>query len=219
LERHIYPGQPVLPQDSNSGEEGVNYLRRLKGGVAGETAGGVSAVATATGGGAQTEATSPAWKERRQSPRLRCSGSVEFRADGNNVRMWGTLTDVSLHGCYVEMNTTFPAGTKVNLVLKSFGIRIQAPGTVRVTYPFLGMGIGFAEIELEQQLQLKQLIAALAGHGAVPNSGPPGENGMKDTLKAADPRALLDEIMEFFRKKQLLSRDEFHQIAKRVRRS
>ena len=42
---------------------------------------------------------------------------------------------------------------------------------------------------------------------------------MKDTLKAADPRALLDEIMEFFRKKQLLSRDEFHQIAKRVRRS
>ncbi len=71
----------------------------------------------------------------------------------------------------VEMNTTFPVGTKVNLVLKSFGIRVQAPGTVRATYPFLGMGICFAEIEPEQQLQLKQLLAALAGHSAVPNVG------------------------------------------------
>jgi len=218
VDPHIYSGQPGSPPDSSDGEEGVNYLRRLKATVA-EGAPAAGNPAPNGGGRAPADANSPEWEERRQSPRLRCSGSVEFRADGNNVRMWGTLTDVSLHGCYVEMNTTFPAGTKVNLVLKSFGIRIQAPGTVRVTYPFLGMGIGFAEIELEQQLQLKQLIAALAGHGAVPNSGPPGENGMKDTLKSADPRALLDEIMEFFRKKQLLSRDEFHQIAKRVRRS
>ncbi|HEY6302122.1 MAG TPA: hypothetical protein VIX14_03565, partial [Terriglobales bacterium] len=36
----------------------------------------------------------------------------------------GTLTDVSLHGCYLEMNTTFPVGTKVKLVLKSFGVRV-----------------------------------------------------------------------------------------------
>ena len=215
MDPRVYPVQAGLPQDSSNGEEGVNYLRRLKGGAAA----GAPADASANGGRAPADPDSIDWTERRQSPRLRCSGSVEFRAEDSDVRMWGTLTDVSLHGCYVEMNTTFPAGTKVNLVLKSFGIRIQAPGTVRVTYPFLGMGIGFAEIELEQQLQLKQLIAALAGHGAVPNSGPPGENGMKDTLKAADPRALLDEIMEFFRKKQLLSRDEFHQIAKRVRRS
>jgi uncharacterized protein YfkK (UPF0435 family) len=30
---------------------------------------------------------------------------------------------------------------------------------------------------------------------------------------------LLDEIAEFFQRKQHLSRDEFHQIAQRVRRS
>jgi hypothetical protein len=42
---------------------------------------------------------------------------------------------------------------------------------------------------------------------------------MKDTLGSADPRAFLDEITEFFQKKHLLSREEFHQIAKRVRRS
>ena len=133
-------------------------------------------------------------------PPARCSGSVEFRAEGSDVRMWGTLTDVSLHGCYVEMNTTFPVNTKVDLVLKSFGIRIQAPGTVRTSYPFLGMGICFAEIEPEQQLQLKQLLAVLAGRNAVSNGGSAEENGMKDTLRSADPRAFLDEITKFFRR-------------------
>jgi hypothetical protein len=212
----IYPGQPTLPQDPSTGEEGVNYLRRLKENVAE----GAPPDAAARGGGtAAAAATAIEWKERRQSPRLRCSGSAEFRAEGSDVRMWGTLTDVSLHGCYVEMNTTFPVGTKVDLVLKSFGIRIHAPGTVRASYPFLGMGIGFAEIEPDQHLQLKQLVAALTGRSAVSNIGSVRENGMKDTLASADPRAFLDEITEFFRTNRLLSRNEFHQIAKRVRRS
>jgi hypothetical protein len=69
----------------------------------------------------------------------------------------------------LEMNTTFPDGAKASLVLKSFGIRIETPGTVRASYPFLGMGICFAEIEPVQQMQLKQLLAALAGRSAVSN--------------------------------------------------
>jgi preprotein translocase subunit Sss1 len=37
-------------------------------------------------------------------------------------------------------------------------------------------------------------------------------------MGTVDLRAFLDEMTEFFRKNQLLSRDEFHKIAKRVRR-
>ena len=111
MDRHIYTGQPGLPQPSTGGEEGVNDLRRLKeeksGGLVGSPSGSPSAgaVATPTAGGSQTDPTSSVWKERRQSPWLRCSGSVEFRADGSDVRMWGTLTDISLHGRYLEMNS------------------------------------------------------------------------------------------------------------------
>jgi hypothetical protein len=216
VDPRVYSELPGWSPDSSDGDDGVNYLRRLKG----EVAEGAPADAAAKGGGRPpATANSLDWKERRRSPRLRCSGSVEFRAEGSDVRMWGTLTDISFHGCYVEMNTTFPIGTKVDLVLKSCGIQIQAPGTVRTSYPFLGMGICFAEIELGQQLPLKQLLAALAGRSAVSSGGLAEENGMKDTLASADPRAFLDEITEFFQKNQLLSRDEFHQIAKRVRRS
>lgn len=42
---------------------------------------------------------------------------------------------------------------------------------------------------------------------------------MKDTQVSADSRAVFDEIPEFFQKNQLLSREEFHQNDKPVRRS
>jgi hypothetical protein len=230
VETRIYPGQPGLTQpgltqpgltedgltqDFSNGDEGVDYLRRLK---------GAPADADARGGGedpaaANSVANSVAWKERRQSPRLRCSGSAEFRTAASDVRIWGTVTDISLHGCYVQMNTTFPVGTKVDLVLKSFGVRIEAPGTVRASYPFLGMGICFAEIQLVQRLHLKDLLTKLAGRSAVSSGISAQEDSMKVTLRSADPRAFLDEVTEFFQKNQLLSRNEFHQIAKRARRS
>jgi hypothetical protein len=214
VDPRVYPGQSGLPQDSSNGEESVNYLRRLKGGVAE----GAPANASASKGRDPADPNRVDWTLRRQSPRLRCSGSVEFRAQDSNVRMWGTLTDVSLHGCYVEMNATSPAGAKVDLVLKSFGIRIEVSGTVRTSYPFLGMGICFDEIAPAQLLQLKQLLNTLTGRSALSVGMSARQNSMKDT-PPADPGVLLDEIAEFFQRKQHLSRDEFHQIAQRVRRS
>jgi len=216
VDPRIYRPQPDLTPDSSNGDEGVDYLRRLKG----SAPEGAPADAAARGGSeAPAAAKSVVWKERRQSPRLRCSGSAEFRTEASDVRIWGTVTDVSLHGCYVEMNTTFPVGTKVDLVLKSFGIRIETPGEVRASYPFLGMGICFAGIQPVQQLHLKDLLTALAGRSAVSSGISSAEKSVKDVSGTADPKAFLDEITEFFQKNQLLSRNEFHQIAKRARRS
>ena len=87
-------------------EEGANYLRRLKTGDQPSTdprviQGDKLAAAMQTLG----------FTERREAPRIRCSGSVEFQAPGSEARMWGTLTDISLHGCYVEMTNTFPVDT------------------------------------------------------------------------------------------------------------
>jgi PilZ domain-containing protein len=212
---NIHPEQPVFSPDPAKGDEAVSYLRRLKGDLADANP------TTATNANGIATAAAPAvdWKERRQSPRLRCSGSAEFRTAESGVRMWGTLTDVSLHGCYVEMNTTFPVGTRVDLVLKSFGIRIQSPGTVRATYPFLGMGIGFTEMDIEEHQRLKQLLAALAGQKEFASSAAANESARQEILASVDLPAFFEAVKEFFQKLPLLSRDEFYQIAKRVRRS
>ncbi len=216
MDPNIHPEQAGLSPDSSKGGDGVNYLRRLKTPLAE----GVPTAAAADGTskiGAAT--TGLGFRDRRQSPRLRCSGSVEFRIQGSDVRMWGTLTDVSLHGCYVEMNATFPVDTKVDLVLKSFGIRIHTAGTVRATYPSLGMGICFADIDRLEQLQLRQLLAALSGRSTIYVGKPAEEPATKEILGSDDPKTIVGEIAGFFQNNQLLSRAEFYQIAKRVRRS
>src|SRR5712671_6416499 len=194
VEPRIYRAQPDLASDSSNGEEGVDYLRRLRGAA---VEGAPADAVARSGSEAPAAADSAAWIDRRKSPRLRCSGSAEVRTEGSDVCRWGTVTDISQHGCYVEMNTTFPVDTKVDLVLKSFGIRIETPGEVRASYPSLGMGICFAEIEPVQQMQLKQLLAALAGRSAVSSGIPAEEKSVKDALASADPKAFLDEITEF----------------------
>lgn len=211
---HIDSDQPGLPSHSGDHAEGVNYLRRLKG----EAVEIVPAPANPKDVCGASSSDVAAMISHRRSPRLRCSGSVELRADGSDSRTWGTLIDISLHGCYVEMNTTVPVDTKVNLVLKSCGFRIQAIGLVRNSYPSLGMGICFAEITPGQDLPLKQLLAALAGSG-VSKTIPAAQKGLESTLGATDLRVLFDEITEFFHKNQMLSRQEYDQIGKRIRRS
>lgn len=157
--------------------------------------------------------------ERRKTPRFRCSGSVQFRVASSDVRMWGTLTDISLHGCYVEMSKTFPIETLVHLVLKSCGYEVQSAGRVRTSFPAVGMGIRFTDIEQEQQRQLQELLAMLAGPTAAPAGEAPQQSLAQESMRSPVPEAILDEITEFFRTRHILSRDEFHQIASRPRRS
>lgn len=105
--------------------EEATQLRRVEQAATHDRSTGESAMGI---GKAPTDRTSFAWRGMRQSPRIRCSGSVEFRSEGSDEHLWGTLTDISLHGCYVEMSDTFPVDTNVYLVLKSFGLRIQTQG-------------------------------------------------------------------------------------------
>jgi hypothetical protein len=133
--------------------------------------------------------------------------------------MWGSLNDVSLHGCYVEMPTTFPVETIVNLKIESLGVFVRTRAVVRVCYPFLGMGMCFRDIEPGQQLQLEQMLRSLAGQRAIINSITVDQAGTPEILASADAWACLEAVADYFKKNTSLSRDEFYAIAKRVRRS
>ena len=207
--------QPGLSFSSQRADDGADHLRRMKD----QSSQPSPRIAEAVSASSE-HSELLGGKERRRSPRFRCSGSAEFRLEGSDVRMWGTLSDVSLHGCYVEMNNTFPADTRVNLLLEVLGVRAQMRAVVRVSYPFLGMGLCFSEIEPEQQVQLEQLLATLSVPVSVAASD--GSHATCETssqcLADADPQIMFAELAEFFRKNVLLSRDEFHQIACRARR-
>jgi hypothetical protein len=135
------------PQEEN---DGAQYLARLK----------MLARTTSPSASAPVPESAPGQgsglsQERRHSPRYKCEGSVEFRLANSDVRTWGTVTDISELGCYVEMMATSPVGSVVDMVVEVNGIRAQVRGEVRTCYPCLGMGIAFTEVEPQQKAHLR----------------------------------------------------------------
>jgi len=100
--------------------------------------------------------------EKRRSPRYKCEGSVEIREQGRDVRIWARCTDISLHGCYVEAATAYPVGAILLVKIDAHNLRIQVQGTVRVSYPYLGMGIAFTQMTEQDRARLKEMLRTIA---------------------------------------------------------
>jgi hypothetical protein len=132
--------------------------------------------------------------------------------------MWGTLTDISLRGCYVEMSSTLPVDTKVNLVMDASGFRIRAKGIVRISYPGLGMGILLTDLAPEQREFLDQLLATLAQGTLTATPQLVQERTAANAIATVDPIPFLEELGRFFTGKSTLSREDFIRIADRCQR-
>jgi hypothetical protein len=168
--KHPNPDSPPPALDDN--DEGMNYLRRLKGrpGNSATNTNVESSNGTLTANKAvdippPTGAHS-VFRDRRKAPRYACSGRIEMKVQGATYRIFGTLTDISLHGCYVEMNNTYPVDTQLSLDLDVISMKIKLTGVVRASYPFLGMGISFGKIEGKPLAQLQELLVALVARKA-----------------------------------------------------
>jgi hypothetical protein len=190
---------------------GADYLRRLKrdeGGGLGTSSEPVVQLPTSVG----------VEPERRRSPRYKCEGSAEFRVGGTNVRTWGTFTDLSLNGCYVEMTATFPVGAMVDLGLELGGLRAEMRGEVRVCYPFLGIGIAFREVSDENRQRLQEMVRSLLPAARLGISGTTATSAAANTTGSpvvVNPAAALRAVVEFFEARQLLTKEEFLQLLRK----
>ncbi len=141
-------------------DEGVAYLRSLKQSSPLSAAAAAPARYSSTAGGDAGDQFKGA--EKRRSPRYKCEGSAELREEGCDVRTWATFSDISLHGCYVEAQATYPANTQLHMKLDANGVRVETKGSVRVSYPYLGMGIAFADMSEENVARLRTLLATVS---------------------------------------------------------
>lgn len=187
--------------------ENVSYLKALK-----HSAGPPESPSDAAGSGRE----SFQGPEKRRSLRYKCEGSVQIQEDGRDVHTWATFTDVSLHGCYVEAQATYPAGSVLHLRLEMNGVRVETKGTVRVNYPYLGMGIAFTDISEDNQARLRQMLATISrpcvimGPGiasSLPASGP-----LDAVPLITDPSGAVQALVEFFESRQMLMREDFLRI-------
>lgn len=207
-------------------DEGVAYLRALKrsGSSIAATAAATAREITAPGHSAPDGATADSnerfqGSEKRRSPRYKCEGSAEVREEGCDVRTWATFTDVSLHGCYVEAQATYPVGTVLHMKLETNGLRLEATGNVRVSYPYLGMGVAFVELSEANRAQLRQMLGQISRPSAIMGPGIASTlpaSGPLDAVPAiADPAAAMQALTEFFESRQMLMREDFLRILRK----
>jgi hypothetical protein len=138
--------------------------------------------------------------------------------EGSDVRTWGTLTDISQHGCYVELMATFPVGANVDLELELNGIRAQVKGEVRASYPCLGIGIAFREISDENRVRLLEMLSSLspADHPAAVSEAPSPSTSPPAPLPIiVNAPAALQALADFFETRAQLTKEEFVRILRK----
>lgn len=100
--------------------------------------------------------------ERRDAARFACTGGAEFRNVNGGFKNWGTVSDVSDTGCYVETIFPLPAESQIELLVSIRNVDIRGRALVRSSHPNVGMGIEFLELSPEDRERLERLLAMLA---------------------------------------------------------
>ena len=99
---------------------------------------------------------------RRQQNRYNCRIGAEVYRTGIPVPHHCCLTDLSAGGCYLEVALPFPQGSTVELVVRTWELKLHLRGTVLTSHPGYGMGIGFELKTKEERSNVQQLTDFVA---------------------------------------------------------
>ena len=84
--------------------------------------------------------------ERRRSKRHPFQAMAEITDESENSRTASRITDLSIHGCYVEMSNPFPPGRSVLIEIFTDDEFVEAHATVAYLHPREGMGLEFTDL-------------------------------------------------------------------------
>ncbi len=141
----------------------------------------------------------PRQQERRRHRRMPCQGGVQLRLpDGSTV--WGTLSDISAGGCYVETPAALALKSALEVTVKVADLEIHSRGQVRTSHPGIGAGIAFTMLDVEARKKLNQVLDVLAGAAAPEEQSAPSPEGKIDitsrVYKSAEELRVLETLMQ-----------------------
>jgi DNA-binding response OmpR family regulator len=91
-------------------------------------------------------------------------------ADKDELPVSCKLTDLSLNACYLQTESPFPVRTRLQLLMKTGELELQAEGLVRIMHPGAGMGVEFTQHTAPQRSKVEEFIQTLVNTtGAVPD--------------------------------------------------
>jgi CheY-like chemotaxis protein len=101
---------------------------------------------------------------RRAQTRYSCRIGAEVYRTGTSVPNHCCLTDLSAGGCYLEVSLPFPQGSSVEIVVRTYDLKLRLRGVVQASHPGYGMGLAFELKTKEEQANLKKLTDFVAAN-------------------------------------------------------
>jgi hypothetical protein len=109
--------------------------------------------------------------EMRKTPRWRCQNSIEVHV-ATGASFWGTVADLSLEGCYVEMPLPLDPGTKLKVGIWFGQTKAWAEAQVAHRTPGVGVGLKFIQISEQDRDLIRRFIENLAPFARKPLRAP-----------------------------------------------
>jgi CheY-like chemotaxis protein len=94
---------------------------------------------------------------RRTQTRYSCRLGAEVYLTRSSVPNRCCLTDLSSGGCYLEMSLPFAQGASLEIVVRTYEMKLHLRGTVLASHPGYGMGVAFELKTKEEQSNVKKL--------------------------------------------------------------
>jgi len=99
---------------------------------------------------------------RRSQARYSCRLGAEVYRTGSNVPNHCCLTDLSAGGCYLEVSLPFPSGSSVEILVRTYEMKLRLRGSVQASHPGYGMGVAFELKTKEERENVKKLTDFVA---------------------------------------------------------
>lgn len=129
------------------------------------------------------------------------------------------LTDLSLGGCYLEISSPFPVGSRVVLSMRAAGVEVRAQGLVRVMHPEKGMGVEFTQATPEHRTAVETFLGVLSeNRSLLPELlvEPEGLDSEPSELKSRSANAGDDPLLQLFYGEPLAV-EAFHEALRQQR--
>lgn len=136
-------------------------------------------------------AVKPPGMDRRSSVRYPCQGSATVRSSSAKVSTFGTLRDISEHGCYVQSSDAYAVGEILSIQFAVHGIQIGALAQVSNSLESVGMGLRWCDLGVGGEERLHRILRQLMADGAVEDCG-----RSQALLKVEELHRSLDRVRE-----------------------
>ena len=98
-------------------------------------------------------------KDLRRVPRYAFIATAELIEQKTDVRIATRVSELSLHGCYLDMMNPFPPETLVIVKISAGDTIFQAKSKIVYVQPNLGAGVTFLEVTPENEAILQRWLA------------------------------------------------------------